>query len=49
MLDLCSKELIGYAIAPGDARDAGALLKAADAAMYAGKEQGKDRLVRLAA
>jgi diguanylate cyclase (GGDEF)-like protein len=40
---------IGYALAPVDATDAGALLKAAEAAMYAGKELGKDRLVRLAA
>ena len=37
---------IGYAMAPADAIDGGALLKAADAAMYAGKQQGKDRLVR---
>jgi diguanylate cyclase (GGDEF)-like protein len=38
---------IGYALAPLDATDAGALLKAADAAMYAGKQEGKDRLVRV--
>jgi diguanylate cyclase len=38
---------IGYALAPGDATDASALLKAADAAMYAGKQEGKDRLVRV--
>ena len=38
---------IGYALAPTDTSDAGALLKAADAAMYAGKQVGKDRLVRL--
>jgi diguanylate cyclase (GGDEF)-like protein len=37
---------IGYALAPTDATDARALLKAADAAMYAGKQEGKDRLVR---
>jgi diguanylate cyclase len=37
---------IGYALAPTDASDANALLKAADAAMYAGKQEGKDRLVR---
>jgi diguanylate cyclase (GGDEF)-like protein len=40
---------IGYALAPTDADDAVALLKAADAAMYAGKQAGKDRLVRLSA
>jgi diguanylate cyclase (GGDEF)-like protein len=39
---------IGYALAPTDAQDAQELMKAADAAMYAGKEQGKDRLVRAA-
>jgi len=38
---------IGYALAPVDANDAGSLLKAADAAMYAGKQEGKDRLVRV--
>ncbi len=37
---------IGYALAPADSRDASALLKAADAAMYAGKQAGKDQLVR---
>ena len=37
---------IGYALAPTDASDANALLKAADSAMYAGKQEGKDRLVR---
>ena len=37
---------IGYALAPMDASDAKTLLKAADAAMYAGKQEGKDRLVR---
>jgi diguanylate cyclase (GGDEF)-like protein len=40
---------IGYALAPVDANDAGSLLKAADAAMYAGKQEGKDRLVRVKA
>jgi len=40
---------IGYALAPVDANDAGSLLKAADAAMYAGKQEGKDRLVRFKA
>jgi diguanylate cyclase len=40
---------IGYALAPTDAGNAGALLKAADAAMYAGKQEGKDRLVRAGA
>jgi diguanylate cyclase len=38
---------IGYGLAPTDASDASALLKAADAAMYAGKQDGKDRLVRV--
>jgi predicted signal transduction protein with EAL and GGDEF domain len=38
---------IGYALAPTDANDAKALLKTADAAMYAGKQEGKDRLVRV--
>ncbi len=38
---------IGYVLAPTDASDANALLKAADAAMYAGKQEGKDRLVRV--
>jgi diguanylate cyclase (GGDEF)-like protein len=37
---------IGFAIAPHDARNALGLLKAADAAMYAGKQQGKNRIVR---
>ncbi len=37
---------IGYAIAPADSRDANVLLKAADAAMYAGKQAGKDQIVR---
>ena len=35
---------VGYALSPPIERDAAALLKAADAAMYAGKEKGKDRL-----
>jgi diguanylate cyclase (GGDEF)-like protein len=37
---------VGYALAPTDSADANALLKAADAAMYAGKQAGKDRLER---
>jgi diguanylate cyclase (GGDEF)-like protein len=37
---------VGYALAPADANDASSLLKAANAAMYAGKQEGKDRLVR---
>ena len=45
--DCCAvSATIGYALAPADARDAGALLKGADAAMYAGKQAGKDRLMR---
>lgn len=36
----------GYALAPVDGRDAVELLKRADAAMYAGKQAGKQRLVR---
>jgi diguanylate cyclase (GGDEF)-like protein len=39
---------IGYALAPADASGADALLKAADAGMYAGKNEGKDRLLRRA-
>jgi diguanylate cyclase (GGDEF)-like protein len=35
---------VGYALSPPLERDPAALLKAADAAMYAGKERGKDRL-----
>jgi len=40
---------IGYALAPTDMADANALMKAADAAMYAGKQQGKCRLLRFGA
>jgi diguanylate cyclase (GGDEF)-like protein len=40
---------VGYALSPPLERDAAALLKAADAAMYAGKEGGKDRLQPVAA
>jgi diguanylate cyclase (GGDEF)-like protein len=36
----------GYALAPLDGHEAVALLKRADAAMYAGKQAGKQRLVR---
>ena len=32
---------MGYALAPLDGTDAAALLKLADAAMYAGKQAGK--------
>jgi diguanylate cyclase (GGDEF)-like protein len=43
----CSvRATIGYALAPGDGRDATTLLKAADAAMYEGKQAGKNRVVR---
>ena len=38
---------IGYALSPLDAANANALLKTADAAMYMGKQQGKDRLLRV--
>ena len=38
---------IGYALAPTDTAEGSALLKSADAAMYAGKQVGKDRLIRL--
>jgi diguanylate cyclase (GGDEF)-like protein len=45
--DCCSvTATIGYALAPADSRDASALLKSADAAMYAGKQAGKDQLMR---
>ncbi len=37
---------IGYALAPADGNDATSLLKHADAAMYAGKEGGKNRAGR---
>jgi diguanylate cyclase (GGDEF)-like protein len=47
-VNLCSvSATIGYALAPTDAADAGSLLKAADAAMYAGKQKGKDQLLRV--
>jgi diguanylate cyclase (GGDEF)-like protein len=36
----------GYALAPLDAREAQALVKAADAAMYLGKQEGKARATR---
>lgn len=36
----------GYALAPGDGQDARRLLKAADAAMYAAKQEGKRRVRR---
>lgn len=37
---------IGYALAPLDSTDLAALLKAADASMYAGKQAGKGKLMR---
>ncbi len=37
---------IGYALAPSDSQDAAQLLKLADAAMYAGKQSGKNCLKR---
>ena len=40
---------IGYALAPTDVSDANALIKAADAAMYLGKQEGKSRLRRFGA
>jgi predicted signal transduction protein with EAL and GGDEF domain len=40
---------IGFALAPHDGRDAAALLKQADAAMYAGKQAGRYTLSRGAA
>jgi diguanylate cyclase len=43
------KATVGYALAPTDARDALAVFKAADAAMYAGKQEGKDQLRRVGA
>lgn len=38
---------IGYALAPHDGSDAISLLKRADAAMYAGKQSGKNRVGRM--
>ena len=40
---------IGYALAPQDDRTLEGLLKRADAAMYAGKQAGKNRVQRGAA
>ncbi|QJR12373.1 hypothetical protein DSM104443_03459 [Usitatibacter rugosus] len=40
---------VGYALAPNDVSDANALIKAADAAMYLGKQEGKSRLRRFGA
>ena len=40
---------IGFAVAPLDAGESATLMKMADAAMYAGKQQGKDRLMAAAA
>lgn len=40
---------IGYALAPNDVSDANALIKAADASMYLGKQEGKSRLRRFGA
>ncbi len=37
---------VGYALAPTDGTSADALLKQADAAMYAGKQQGRHRVQR---
>jgi diguanylate cyclase (GGDEF)-like protein len=37
---------IGYALAPLDGKDAGSLLKRADAAMYVGKQAGRHCLHR---
>jgi diguanylate cyclase len=37
---------IGYALSPHDGRDAISLLKRADAAMYAGKQAGRNCLRR---
>lgn len=39
---------VGYALAPAHGRDAAALLRAADSAMYAGKQAGRSRLVAAA-
>ena len=44
---VCSVGLtIGYALAPHDGNDGGSLLKRADAAMYAGKQDGKNCIHR---
>lgn len=40
---------IGYAVAPTDGNEPQVLLRMADAAMYDGKQQGKNRLVRAGA
>jgi diguanylate cyclase len=37
---------IGYVLAPHDGQDSATLLKLADAAMYAGKQAGKQRMLR---
>ena len=37
---------VGYAVAPGDARDMSNLLRCADAAMYQGKSEGRNRVLR---
>lgn len=37
---------VGYAVAPGDARDMSNLLRYADAAMYQGKSAGRNRVLR---
>jgi diguanylate cyclase (GGDEF)-like protein len=43
----CSvRATVGYALAPSDGTDAATLLKAADEAMYSGKQAGKNRVVR---
>ena len=43
----CSvRATVGYAIAPTDGTEASVLLKEADAAMYEGKQAGKNRVVR---
>jgi diguanylate cyclase len=43
----CIGITIGYALAPVDGNDVTALLKSADAAMYAGKQNGKNCLRRI--